>query len=140
MKGYVKYFIIIFFSILTGWFSHSIWERYRYDIFKPPFFDSYESFDYFYLFYSKDSIYQKEHTRFPLIYKIWIAEHGELYKEEQWKEWKYIHVPKELQTLLYDNFEGEMNGGRRLLQHNNIFYYFEFQQDTWYLIKIDEYI
>ncbi|MDO1445668.1 hypothetical protein Q0590_05375 [Rhodocytophaga aerolata] len=142
MKEKIKLLTLISLSLILGWTFHSVWEHYKYEIFKPRFFDSYDSFDTFYHLFSTDSTYQKEHIGLPLPYKVWIGEHYELVKEETWKEPKHVNVPMDFETILYDNFDGEMTGGKRLLIYNNTFYYFEFQREkeTWYLIKVDTFI
>jgi hypothetical protein len=153
LRNRIKLLVVASLSLVSGWFLHSIWEyskydiistwehyRYTIDIVRRSSFDYYDSFDYFYQQFTADSSFQKAHVRMPLPYREWIMEHHELYKEETWKDWRYIDLPMNLDPMLYDNFDGEMAEGKRLLIYQNTHYYFEFYKTTWYLIRIEKFI
>ena len=134
----VRYISIAILFLIIGWIGNGIWENNKHNFVKPLDQEN-QSFDFFYTYFSTDSAFQREHVKLPLPYTVLYMGHNESSKEVL-MERKYISLPAFLESTLYDNYDKKLTGKRRLLEIDNTFYFFEFQDDDWYLIKIEEHI
>jgi hypothetical protein len=143
MKTRIISNITILFCLIIGWILNDVWENHQHKFIKPLESNINHDFFIFYDKFSSDSVFQKEHITTPLPYEEWILEHWELYKKEQKSNITFIKLPNQINTSVYDNYDLKMNGKRRLLKidgNESILYYFEFENDDWYLKKVEKYI
>jgi hypothetical protein len=136
----LKYSIPIIIFLTLGWVLNDIWDINKHRFIKPLDSDPYQSFQFFYFYFSTDSIYQKEHVKLPLEYSEWILEKSELIEKVNYTQWHYKEFPLAISPCLYDNHDRVLTGKKRLLEIDNTFYYFKFIEEDWYLVKIKKYI